>query len=1114
MTDWVTKLDGMQSEHFQTNMHYARLISLQLDDAPQGAKYEHYDEYVAVRNATAYAFALQKVALEDHTRLGELEQPIRNLAELWENLAGQRGNTDDIALMNAAVCYRLAGYQASAACIAKKISETSKEGSLELVSSLFLQGHLLDLRRTCYTILDPPHMYKSQTDAVAGLGLVGAARGYLGAVEYLLSGNESGLKESDDILALANSAFSDHAMLKEWSLTAMTRSLLKPMTENSTWNVLGTFLEDNHMWRRYLMLLARGPGTPVSKTASVSEIWPSQRTAIESGLFDAENAVIAMPTGAGKTRIAEMAMVHTMAQDPTAKCVYVAPYRALVAELEDNFLNIFADLGLHMSAFDGAFEDDPLQRGPDDFARIMIMTPEKLDLLLRSRPNLLEHVKLFIIDEAHLVAGGGGRGTSMELLLARLKRKMKGSRFLFLSAVFSQSLLDEYTAWFKCKKISTKWRPSVNHHAKFEWKDSAGIVTYEGLEGLHMLTKKEYTEVNEMTGQSKKRIFPPDSKAGTAAALALKFSGRGSVLVFAARRKDVMHTAAALQKGLECGYLSKQQMPFEPSHGKRSLVIAEEWLGPDHPVTRLLRTGIAVHHGGIPDILRRYIEDDFRRGKFDIMVATSTLAQGVNLPVRTVIIHSCGRFLKEEKRMSRIPVAEYWNAAGRAGRAGRETSGTTIHIVHTIKDQTDYDWYREKRENGDRIKGDLFRVLAQLKDDRLNSDWADERIDSQILAMLAEEDDREMLAGKMQDILDESLVSLQAKNEGLDAGVLVDKFEEKVAEIGSVVGSSRLWTYSATGLRSQSCVILKKFAEEHELLLRNSFADPNAEQVNELLRQSIYALSRIDEMQPINQFGGDTLDLLEEWMSGSYPDVQHVAGHNSTKEVDPITTSMFVEEYFGRLLPWGLSSLLRVSRDVLGLDWSDIPDEIRYLPIMIKYGVSTCEAGWCMTAGIPFRWLATKISARYVDTHDTSDYAEFMEWFSTRDVDFFVKLGLDKIFVSDVLRTVSRHGRNPLLGRAPTDYYLREPISLELATTYRCRVGDTLELKREDDNRHDRNAIIIRNLDKHVLGPLDRNVAQVIAPYIDCGARLSAVVEEMSGGTITRIRLVETTSDG
>ena len=819
MTDWVKKLDGMQSKHFQKNMHEARLISLQLNDVPHSAKYEQDDKYVAIRNATAYAFALQKAALEDHTRLREIEQPIRSLAEMWENLAGQRDNTDYIALMNAAVCYRLSGYQANAACIAKKTLKTSKEGSLEYISSLFLRGRLLDLRRACYKILDPPHAYKNQADVVTGLGLEGIARGYLGAVKYLLSGNESGLKESSDILALASSVFSDHAMLKEWNLTTMTRSLLKPMEENSTWSILGTILKNNSIWKRYLMLLARGPGTPVSKTASVSEIWPSQRTAIKSGLFDAENAIISMPTGAGKTRTAEMAMVHTMAQDPTAKCVYVAPYRALVAELEDNFLNIFADLGLRISAFDGAFEDDPLQRGPDDYARIIIMTPEKLDLLLRSQPTLLDHVKLFIIDEAHLIEGGGSRGINMELLLTRLKRKMKEARFLFLSAVFSQSLLDEYALWFKCKKISNKWRPSANYHAKFEWKDSTGIMTYEGLEGLPMLTKKEHTVVNETTGRSKRQDFPQDTKAGTAAALALKFAGRGSVLIFAAQRKYIMPIAEALQKGLECGYLSKQQISFESNHGKRSLVLAEEWLGFDHPVTRLLKAGIAVHHGGIPDILRRYIENDFRRGAFSIMVATSTLAQGVNLPVRTVIIHSCSRYLESENKMSRIPAAEYWNAAGRAGRAGHETSGTAIHIVHTAKDQKDYNWYRERRENVECIKGELFRILLQIKDDRLSSDWADERIDSQILAMLAEEDDVKIITGKMQDKLDASLVNLQARNEGLDVRMLADKFEEKAVEIGNAIDLGRLRTYSATGLRSQSCIILKEFAEKHELLL-------------------------------------------------------------------------------------------------------------------------------------------------------------------------------------------------------------------------------------------------------------------------------------------------------
>jgi replicative superfamily II helicase len=122
-------------------------------------------------------------------------------------------------------------------------------------------------------------------------------------------------------------------------------------------------------------------------------------------------------------------------------------------------------------------------------------------------------------------------------------------------------------------------------------------------------------------------------------------------------------------------------------------------LGPDHTVTRVLAAGVAVHHGQIPEVVREAIKADFRDRRFPVIVATNTLAQGVNLPVRTVIVHSCGRYSTESGVMERIPARDYWNIAGRAGRAKEETEGTIIHIVLSPTDRRDYEFYRSARDN-------------------------------------------------------------------------------------------------------------------------------------------------------------------------------------------------------------------------------------------------------------------------------------------------------------------------------------------------------------------------------------------------------------------------------
>jgi helicase len=188
-----------------------------------------------------------------------------------------------------------------------------------------------------------------------------------------------------------------------------TRAVLPPPTRPlreghqffGTHKVVGS-LVNKPRWRRYLTLLGRGTGRTVTESGSVSEVWPSQLRAIEQGLLsDSRNKIIRMPTSAGKTRVAEMAMVHTLVTAPASKCVYIAPYRALVGEIEEAFSHLFSDLGYRLSSILGTYESDDFEQLLVSDADVLVVTPEKLDLLQRFRREFLANVRLLILDEVN-----------------------------------------------------------------------------------------------------------------------------------------------------------------------------------------------------------------------------------------------------------------------------------------------------------------------------------------------------------------------------------------------------------------------------------------------------------------------------------------------------------------------------------------------------------------------------------------------------------------------------------------------------------------------------------------------------------------------------------------
>jgi replicative superfamily II helicase len=1102
----------------------------EISDKPPNYNWSYTASQV-IRNMTGAVFTLQEIGETNPIMLDEFEGFTLQLARTWERLAKLvEGTSTETAIMNAAVMYELAGYQANAVCLSKKIGFDFSEIQKPTVSQLtnaFMQRLFLRLSYLAKnTQLEPDLDCICLNDLSMSIYMGITGKAFEQAGYFFLNGDISSLNLAKDYLKLSERAFAGQGCVLEANLVRNIRSLLPAMAQRSTWLNFNDLINQNPRWRRYLKLLSRGIGNNMLESPSISELWPSQVLAVKDGLLDPNSSkIIRMPTSAGKTRVAELAIAHTLTTIPDAKCVYVAPYRALVSELEQSFLNLFSDLGFQVTSIVGSYETNEFEQLLVSDADIWVMTPEKLDLLKRAKPEFLDKVRLFVLDEAHVV-NDEGRGVKFELLLSRLQRRLTNARFLFLSAVVPQETLLDFATWFSAKPgtdiMSTDWRPSHQRVAMFEWQGSTGVLRYSQDEDTPLLnefvpgivTQQKY----ETIGKNGRRtsVFFPDfnSKSQIAAELTFKFAELGPVLIFCSQPNFVGSVAKALERRLYLARSKDKSLPtyFLKGASSRAANCAKEWLGETHPVTNFLNNGIAVHYGDLPDAVRKAVETDFRNREFQILVATNTLAQGVNLPIRTVIVHSCWRYSKEEERPKRIPARDYWNIAGRAGRAGQETEGTIIHIVQKFGDIRDYEYYYQKRKDVEPVRSALFRLLEDLMEKRISEDNLSEILDPEILALLVEEGTDFFHA---QNVLEKTLVNTQAKRMNLSTKPLSTVFEYLAEGIDKTISDKALLkVYSSTGLCSESCIKLGKYIQENGVRIKHLLKNAGPTDVNEIASIFLSGCINISEMRPEREFGGSYEALLLSWLKGT--SVPQIVAEFSGQVTSLEELAKFIEDLFEYRLPWGLSALIEISKKELGINDRELSLYVQYFPAMVKFGVPTPEASWALTEGVPFRQIAIEIASKFIQEKSLScEREDFIKWlskFSSEQLHF--EFGLEGQVLDDVNQALSRAGRNELLFKNTA---IEEILPYEtdvVGTSYENRfvvaatakIGDDIELIRDYDNPSDRNAIRAE-LNGQVIGYLERQLAQLAAVDIDCGLNIKGIVTNIVKGRVPRIKI-------
>lgn len=381
-------------------------------------------------------------------------------------------------------------------------------------------------------------------------------------------------------------------------------------------------------------------------------LYPPQEMAVSAGILDRKNLLVTTPTASGKTLIAMMAIMKTLERG--AKAAYLTPLRALASEKYED-LKILEKMTINsknprVRVATGDYDSSGKEL---ESADVVVLTNEKMDTLFRHGSSWLADIGLFISDEVHLI-GERERGPTLEMMLTKVRRHYPQSQIVALSATVANS--DELAEWLGCELIQSDWRPTrlvegVYEHGNAKLSDGKQIkIQSSGVQGM----------------------APVDLAVNSIA-------DGGQALIFAETRRRASSLAANAADVVN-GRLDARERELAIQVSREILERSE-----DTELTKSLAQaaakGAAFHHAGLAPSSRSIVEDSFKKGIIKVIAATPTLAAGVNLPARRVVIASILRYDSEYGGNVPISVLEYKQLCGRAGRPKYDTFGEAIIVA-------------------------------------------------------------------------------------------------------------------------------------------------------------------------------------------------------------------------------------------------------------------------------------------------------------------------------------------------------------------------------------------------------------------------------------------------
>jgi helicase len=413
------------------------------------------------------------------------------------------------------------------------------------------------------------------------------------------------------------------------------------------------------------------------KSQGFEKLYPPQDDSVKSGLLDGKSILVSAPTASGKTLIAMLAMISYLSKN-NGKVIYLSPLRALAAEKFSEFKKLEkVALGkkIKVAISTGDYENIEKNLEKND---VLILTNEKMDSIIRHGTEWVEEIGLVIADEVHLI-GDENRGPTLEMILTQLKLLETNPQIVGLSATITNS--NEIADWLDCILVKSDWRP---------------VPLSEGV-----------CDAGEVTMNDGKVFSVERSICGTPIDLGVQsVKEGGQSLVFAETRNRSKSLATKAADAISQILEKKDLKELEKTSKK--ILSENEHTELIKTLAFLVKKGVAFHHAGLNQNCRQTIETEFRKGTIKLLSSTPTLAAGVNLPARRVVISSINRYNAKVGANRPISILEYKQLCGRAGRPQYDDYGEAI-IVGNGNTEDLIDYY---------INGEPEPIISKITDDK------------------------------------------------------------------------------------------------------------------------------------------------------------------------------------------------------------------------------------------------------------------------------------------------------------------------------------------------------------------------------------------------------------
>ena len=401
---------------------------------------------------------------------------------------------------------------------------------------------------------------------------------------------------------------------------------------------------------------------PAFSTLNVRSLNRVQSKMLQAALYESHNLLLCAPTGAGKTNVALMCMLHEIGKHRRSdgtfdldafKIVYVAPMKALVQECVLSFSKRLAPYGISVKELSG---DQNLTRQQIQQTQVIITTPEKWDIVTRKAGDrtYTQIVRLMIIDEIHLLHDE--RGAVLESLIARTIRQIESSQEMVRMVGLSATLpnYEDVATFLRVEHDKGLFFFDNSYRPVPLQQQYIGITEKKALKRFQLMNEICYEKV-------------------------LQQAGKNQVLIFTHSRAETAKTAIALRDMATSNDTLSRFVREDSASLEILKVEAATAKNPD--LKDLLPFGFAIHHAGMVRSDRTLVEDLFADKHIQVLVSTATLAWGVNLPCHTVIIKGTQMYSPDQGRWVELSPLDIMQMMGRAGRYGLDSEGEGIILT-------------------------------------------------------------------------------------------------------------------------------------------------------------------------------------------------------------------------------------------------------------------------------------------------------------------------------------------------------------------------------------------------------------------------------------------------